>query len=124
MSKIREYIEQAESVVEDIPEIQKPFPVNASNPKEAKGSLTNGTPSKEPEQFLISLLNIQPFWQLFEHLADRHYQGKNISPKIIKFKKDHPCFFFTCVNFDILLRAFILSGLVAAAFRALYKILL
>lgn len=124
MTKIRDYIDQADSAAEVMPEIPKPFPVSASNPKEEeKNTIINGTPSNEPDQFLISLLMAQPFWQFFEHLADRHFQGKSISLKVIKLKIAHPCLFHTCVTLDVVFRFIIFSGLVAAAFRALYKIL-
>ncbi len=123
MSKIQDYHKQAQSVTEERPDNPRPLSVNASNPKEAKPGKIDGTPSKETEQFLISLLSSEPFWQFFEHLADRHYTGRNISQKIIKLKNAHPYYFHTCVMADILLRIIVLTILISSASTAIFKIL-
>lgn len=123
MNKIQDYYKQAQSATEEMPENSKQLFVNASNPKEAKPGKIDGTPSKETEQFLISLLSIEPFWRFFEHLADRHYPGRNIQQKIIKFKKVHPYYFHTCVISDIVLRASALIILLLSAFFTILKII-
>lgn len=124
MSRLEKYIKEA-SQGHPLPE-SKMDGITSSNPEEIlpRTSSCHPKPTRDAEQFLLSLLRVTPFFDLFQYIASNHYNGKNEKSKLLKLKNRHPAYFHVCFCLDIFFRFIVLSVLIAVSNIVLWKILI
>jgi hypothetical protein len=122
MSKLDKYQKEAREAKEEVAP-EKPVEVLSSNSQEMRELPREvPSPSDDPGKFLVGLLKVAPFSNLFDFVASCLFLGKTANAKAIKFKAAHPWFFRVCFSLDIFTRFSVVVLLLAAAAGALYRL--
>lgn len=88
------------------------------------GATSNGTSTNDGINILTSLLQATIFFDYFEHVAHKTYQGGRVDLKIVKLKTVHPYLHIACIVSDFAVRLLGFVAVFALAILTAYKVLI